>query len=118
MAENVTARQHEDWLVVSILPDVCRTPMGDSRPRVPYPVTARLIEAVDVVPHVRANGCPLVVFDQSSIPRTLGDEPGTAKGIKSNTVGATCYPKTHSSKVRAGRRFILRHDDEFWMNGA
>lgn len=118
MADNVTARKARTWLVVSTLPDVCRTPMGDDIPPVPYPVVARLEEAVREVPSVCANGDPLVVFNRSYVPRTLGDEPGTALGVKSGTVGANCYPKAHSATVRAGARFILRHDDEFWMNGA
>ena len=118
MADNVTARKHAAWRVVSVLPDVCRTPMGKSKPPVPYPVVARLDEAVSEVPSVYANGAPVVVFNRSYVPRTLGDEPGTAKGVKSGTVGANCYPKAHSSTVRAEARFILRHDDAFWMNGA
>ncbi|MGL4860958.1 MAG: PAAR-like domain-containing protein, partial [Enterobacteriaceae bacterium] len=44
-------------------------------------------------------------------------EPGSAKGIKSNTVGGYCYPIEHSRSVRAGGKPILRHGDTFWMNG-
>ncbi|TRX72845.1 DUF4150 domain-containing protein [Pseudomonas mangiferae] len=118
MAKNVTARQGEEWLVVSLYPDVCKTPVGSSLPPVPYPVIARLKDAVQIVPSVHANCDPLVVFNQSKVPQTLGDEPGKGKGIKSKTVGAVCYPKDHSFTVRADGKFILRHDDEFWMNGA
>ncbi|WP_114192130.1 DUF4150 domain-containing protein [Edaphovirga cremea] len=118
MADNVVARKDGEWLVISMLPDVCKTPCGSSTPPIPYPVVAYLGNAVQVVPSVKANGNPLVVFNQSSIPTTVGDEPGVAKGIQSGTVGGKCYPKTHSSTVRAGKKPILRHDDEFWMNGA
>ncbi|WP_127960405.1 DUF4150 domain-containing protein [Serratia microhaemolytica] len=118
MADNYIARKAGEWLVVSILPDVCKTPMGNSTPPIPYPVTAQLSSAAEPVPSVRANGQPVVVFGQSYLPTTEGDQAGSAKGVKSGTVGGKCYPKAHSNSVRAGKRFVLRHDDEFWMNGA
>ncbi len=117
MAENYIARKDGQWKVISLLPDVCKTPMGPSTPPVPYPVIAELSEAVKVVPSVRVNGQPVVVLNQSLIPRTKGDEAGKAKGIKSGTVEGKCYPQEHSNTVRAGKKQILRHGDKFWMNG-
>ncbi|MBB4120222.1 hypothetical protein GGR30_000117 [Martelella radicis] len=38
----------------------------------------------------------------SLITTCSGDEPGTAKGTKSGTVGSVCQPKAHSAKVNAG----------------
>ncbi len=118
MADHYTARKNGQWLVISTTPDVCKTPMGSATPPVPYPVMAKLGDAVSIVPKVRANGDPLVVFDKSKVPRTLGDQPGIAKGIRSGNVGGPCYPKAHSSSVRAGRKPIVRHDDDFDMNCA
>lgn len=117
MSKNVVARKEAGWRVVSVPPDVCKTPMGSSTPPIPYPVTAKLEQSVQVVDNVRANGHPVVVFDQTKVPSTLGDGAGSATGIKSGTVGANCYPKTHSPGVRAGKHWVIRHDDEFWMNG-
>ncbi|MCS2159405.1 DUF4150 domain-containing protein [Scandinavium sp. H11S7] len=117
MAENYMARKNSEWIVVSLTPDVCKTPMGPSTPPIPYPVIARLGSAVQEVPSVKANACPVVVMNQSFIPSTIGDQPGVAKGIKSGTVGGKCYPLEHSTTVRAGKRAVLRHGDKFWMNG-
>jgi hypothetical protein len=117
MADNYTARKQSGWRVVSIAPDVCKTPMGSSIPPVPYPVTAELQDAVITAPQVNANGHPLVVYDQSHVPKTLGDAPGRAKGVQSGTVEGKCYPDQHSGTVRAHKRCIVRHDDLFWMNG-
>jgi len=116
MANQVIAKQNGQWLVVSLTPDVCKTPRGSSTPAIPYPVIAKLGDAVQVLEHIRSNGNPLVVFDQSQIPKTLGAEAGTAKGVKSGTVNDVCEPKSHSGTVRAGGKPILRHGDEFWMN--
>lgn len=118
MADNVTARKSRQWLVVSKIPDVCKTPIGGATPPVPYPVIAKLVESVRTTPTVRANGDALVVYDSSCVPRTIGDSPGSAKGVKSGTVEGRCWPLDHSQSVYARRCLIIRHDDEFWMNGA
>ncbi|QBH98635.1 DUF4150 domain-containing protein [Limnobaculum zhutongyuii] len=117
MADNYMARKDGVWKVVSILPDVCKTPMGSATPPVPYPVIAELNAAAQVVPSVKVNGKPLVVLNQSYIPTTIGDQAGVANGLDSGTVGGKCHPKKHSDTVKAGKRHILRHGDEFWMNG-
>lgn len=118
MADNVIARKEGGWIVVSIVPDVCKTPMGPATPPIPYPVIAEMKDSVQVAKSVRVNGEPVLVFDHSKIPKTIGDAPGRATGIKSGTVEGNCYPKTRSSTVRAEGKYIVRHDDEFWMNGA
>lgn len=117
MADNYLARRQGEWLVISLTPDVCKTPVGSSTPPIPYPVIAKLETSASVVSSVRANGHPAVVFNQSFIPATLGDALGVANGIKSGTVGGKCYPKEHSGSVCAGKKRILRHGDKFWMNG-
>lgn len=117
MADNDIARQQDAWLVISLVPDVCKTPIGPSTPPIPYPVVAKLETAVGSVPTVRANGHPVVVLNQSVIPTTIGDEAGAAKGIKSDTVAGKCYPKEHSKSVKVNKKPILRHGDKFWMNG-
>lgn len=116
MAKNYIARQDGQWTVVSLTPDVCKTPMGPSTPPVPYPVTARLGDAVQVVPSVNANRHPVLVLDQSFVPSTKGDEPGVAKGVKSGTVGDICEPLEHSTTFRVSSKPVLRHFDKFWMN--
>ncbi len=116
MANNYMARQDGLWIVVSLCPDVCKTPMGSATPPVPYSVIANLGDAVQIVPSVKVNGCPVLVLDQSFIPYTKGDEPGVAKGIKSGTVGDICEPQEFSKSVFAGGKPVLRHFDKFWMN--
>ncbi|MFJ4156873.1 DUF4150 domain-containing protein [Pseudomonas sp. NPDC089752] len=118
MADNVMARQQGQWTVVSIAPDVCKTPMGSSIPPVPYPVTAELDTSTGVAKSVRANGHPVVVYKRSFTPKTIGDAAGKAKGIKSGTVEGKCHPQEHSSSVRAEGRHLVRHGDLFWMNGS
>lgn len=117
MADNVMARQDGEWIVISLMPDVCRTPMGSSTPPVPYPVTTTLDGCLMTSSDVRANGDPVVRYNSSFIPTTKGDEAGTATGVVSGTVGGKCRPKGKSTSVRVNGEFVVRHDDEFWMNG-
>ncbi|CBG88826.1 DUF4150 domain-containing protein [Citrobacter rodentium] len=117
MADDYLARKQSGWLVISTLPDVCKTPLGPVFVPVPYPVVAFLQESEKEISSVRANGHPVVVYNQSLVPTTEGDQPGTGTGLKSGTVGGKCYPKAHSKSVRAGKHPVLRHGDDFWMNG-
>lgn len=111
------ARKDEQWTIVSTMPDVCKTPMGSSTPPVPYPVTASLGGSQMTSKTVFANGNPIVRFDSSFAPDTVGDAAGTAHGIQSGTVGAKCWPIDHSSTVRVEGKMVVRHNDQFWMNG-
>ncbi|BCQ25990.1 DUF4150 domain-containing protein [Caballeronia sp. NK8] len=117
MADNVIARKDRNWTIVSLMPDVCKTPVGGSTPPVPYPVTATLASSAGVISTVRANGHALFVFDASYAPETNGDQAGSANGVASNTVGAKCSPIEKSSTVRAQGKYVVRHGDMFWMNG-
>jgi hypothetical protein len=118
MARNVAARKQSGWKVIYTLPDVCLTPIGNNVVPVPYAVHANLEQSVQVAKSVRANGYPVVIYDETYVPKTIGDAGGKRKGIQSGTVEANCYPKTHSSTVSAEKHRVIRHDDEFWMNGA
>lgn len=72
MADNYIARTAGSWMIVGMLPDVCKTPMGPSTPPIPYPVVAKLADSSSPVPSVRANGKPVVVFARSFVPTTIG----------------------------------------------
>ncbi len=118
MADNYGARKASGWVVYSMPPDVCKTPMGSALVPVPYPITSMLSDALGVVESVKLNGHPAVVFDQSKTPSSKGDAPGSGTGVKSNTVGLQCEPIDKSSSVRAGKKWVVRHGDKFWMNGS
>jgi hypothetical protein len=116
MAKELGARQQGGWKVIGSLPDVCKTPMGSSTPPVPYPVYAELSTAKDIARSVRSNGSPLVIYDESFTPQTIGDAAGMAKGVSSGTVQGKCYPAAHSGTVRAEGCWVVRHGDRFEMN--
>jgi hypothetical protein len=117
VAEKLGARKDGQWVIVGLLPDFCKTP--GVKPPVPYPVTANLDGTVTFVPSVKLSMGEAFVYDGSKVPLTLGDQAGILKGIKSQTVGADCWPKpgNHSPDVKVGSRFLVREGDMFFMNG-
>jgi hypothetical protein len=110
------ARKNSQMTVVSITPDVCKTPMGNSTPPVPYQIVGNLGDSVSISPNVNFANCRAFLLDQSVIPTVTGDEPGTAGGVKSGTNESTCEPAEASPSVRVNGRRVVRHDDRFKMN--
>lgn len=66
--------------------------------------------------NVKFGGDPVFVLDQSVITKVKGDEPGTATGVKSGTVGDKVEPIEASKNVKAGGKRIVRHGDKCNMN--
>ena len=101
MADNYIARQQDAWLVISLVPDVWKTPIGSSTPPIPYPVVAKLETLSAQCLQLEQNNHPIVVLNQSVIPTTMGDEAGAAKRDKKWHRGGKCYPKEHWKALRS-----------------
>lgn len=117
MAENVASRKGELWMSISVAPDVCKTPMGGSTPPVPYNVCAKMQPAKGTSENVHANKKQVHKHEDTVMPETKGDEPGTAKGVVSGTVGKQAWNVEKSSNVKANGQNVVRHDDKTEMNG-
>lgn len=109
------SRDISNGIIVSVTPDVCKTPVGSSLVPVPYSITA--VQADD------ANTAATVRMTRrrshnmaSLVTKCVGDAPGTGTGIVSGTVGSVCRPKTHSGTVNIEGRPAIRHSDEWYMN--
>ncbi|MBC9248361.1 DUF4150 domain-containing protein [Paracoccus sp. 11-3] len=109
------SRDTAKGLIISVTPDVCRTPVGSSTPAIPYSVYAIQQEDANTCATVRLTGQRAHNLS-SLVTRTHGDEPGTALGVRSGTVGSVVEPKGHSANVRFEGRPAVRHGDEWWMN--
>lgn len=116
MARYEGARKTGQAIVVCTTPDVCKTPMGNSTPPVPYQITANFSDSTSVSPNVRFGGDPAFILDQSIITRVTGDEPGTAGGVKSGTNVNIVEPVEASKNVKANKKRVVRHNDACRMN--
>ncbi|MCU0828548.1 MAG: DUF4150 domain-containing protein [Tabrizicola sp.] len=102
-------------IIISLTPDVCLTPVGASTVPVPYSIYAIQGEDANTAATVRYTGQR--AHNMASLTTCChGDEPGTALGVVSGTVGGVCAPKTHSASVRVQGKWAVRHTDEWWMN--
>ena len=109
------SRDIGDGIIISVTPDVCKTPVGSSTPPIPYSVYAKQGEDANTTATVRMTGKRAHNMG-SLVTKTHGDAPGSAGGIKSGTTGAACHPKTHSSSVNIQGKPAIRHTDEWYMN--
>jgi len=116
MARYEGARKTGQAIVVCTTPDVCKTPMGNSTPPVPYQITANFSDSTSVSPNVRFGGDPAFILDQSIITKVTGDEPGTAGGVKSGTNVNIVEPVEASGTVRVNKKRVVRHNDACRMN--
>ena len=101
---------------VSIVPDFCRTPIGLSTPPIPYMIIGEFSEATGVSPNITSNGEPVVIHSSTVIPTVKGDEPGIAKGVKSNTVGGRVQAMEKSSTLSFNGERAVRVGDLVYMN--
>lgn len=98
MAGEIVTKSRQSCCV-SLVPDFCRTPIGPNTPPIPYMIIGEFAEATGVSTNITSNGEPVVIHASTVIPTVKGDEPGTAKGIKSDTVGGRVQPMEKSSTL-------------------
>lgn len=110
------ARKNEIFIVVNLVPDVCKTPMGSSMVPVPYPVLGDLADSLEVVKDVNFNGDPVYILSDSVVPKVTGNEAGTGGGMKSGVNKGRVRATGSAKSVRAGGKYIVRHGDEAEMN--
>ncbi|MDB5935018.1 MAG: hypothetical protein JWQ01_2362 [Massilia sp.] len=101
---------------VSLEPDICKTPIGASTIAVPYVIKGEFAEATGVSANITSNGEPVVIHASTVIPTVTGDEKGTAKGVKSQTVGKRVQHDQKSSSVSFNGERAVRVGDTVFMN--
>jgi hypothetical protein len=98
-------------------PDVCKTPAAPSPLPLPYPNIGTLSGTDKAIDKVMLEKKSTVV-ESSKIPSSKGDEPGTLKGVKSNTNRGEVQFKKYSSKVFAKGKKIVFHTAVTAHNGS
>lgn len=105
----------EKAVVVSISPDVCLTPIGNSIVPIPYSIVANPVDDSNSCNSVRIEGKKIYNFG-TKIIKCSGDQPGTKKGVKSGTVSDICEPKEHAPSIKVEGKPAIRNREIFWMN--
>ena len=110
------ARKNSIFMVVSLVPVVCKTPIGSSMVPVPYPIVGDLANSIEVAKHVKFNGDPVYLLSDSVVTSVTGNEPGTGGGMKSGVNKGKVRATSSSKTVRVEKKLVVRHGDECDMN--
>ena len=116
-SNKIGARKNSNFKAVSTAPSINKTPRGSRTPPIPYSTTQDLSNSASATQTVRFNSDPAYVLNKTTQPSGKGDDPGTAKGVKSGTVNGEVKPTAASSMVRAEKKQIVRQGDANTMNG-
>ncbi|MBX3421506.1 MAG: DUF4150 domain-containing protein [Pirellulaceae bacterium] len=114
MALKEGTRQDSQFIVMSICPDVCKSPTVP----VPYPIVGFLDKSIFISPNVRSLGKP--VFHMGSrVATVMGDEAGVGGGVASQVIKGFCKPIVPITTVRINGQFANHNDICYMlMNGA
>lgn len=110
------ARKNSIFKAISLLPDVCKTPMGASMVPVPYPIVADLSNSMEVAKAVRFNGDPVFLLSESVVMTVTGNEAGTGGGVTSGVNRGKVRATGSATSVRVEKKYVVRHGDECEMN--
>jgi len=113
----IGARRNSILKAICTAPSFNKTPVGASTPPIPYPTTQDLSNSASTTPTVRFNGDPAYVLSRTKQPGCRGDDPGVAKGVKSNTVNGYVKPTGAADHFRAEGKYVVRQGDTNVMNG-
>lgn len=110
------ARKNSIFMVVSLVPDVCKTPIGSSMVPVPYPIVGDLGNSIEASKTVFFNGDPVFLLSDSVVTTVRGNEAGTGGGMKSGVNKGKVRATGSSLSVRVEKKLVVRHGDECEMN--
>ncbi|SFG42779.1 RHS repeat-associated core domain-containing protein [Duganella sp. CF458] len=111
-----TVTKSKRFYCVSLTPDICKTPVGNSVVPIPYTITGEFKDAKDVSRSVKTQSAPVFLHNKSVIPSVKGDERGTLGGIKSGTYLKTVESKDYSSTKGSNGTQTIQESRFVWMN--
>jgi len=115
MALEAATAKDAQFIVISILPDVCLTPDPKGIP-VPYPIIHKMDQSEQCSPNVFFRGKPAYLHNESFVDNVRGDEPGAGLGVVSHTHVKISHNIDKSPTVFVNGRQIVRTGDRMWMN--
>jgi hypothetical protein len=101
--------------VVTVFPDVCKTPTGGGPVPIPYPNIAKSQDTAKGSKTVKMDSNPIMLKD-SNFSTSTGDEPGSLKGIVSGKVKGKAEFVNYSMDVRVEGKNVPRLGDMMVQN--
>ncbi len=106
----------EDYIIVSMSPDVCLTPVGGNMVPVPYPLVHRMDQTQNFSPNVFVNGFGSFMANESFIGNVQGAEAGYGGGLVSGAQSESSLAIDRSATVFINGQPMVRSGDAVWMN--
>ncbi|MEA3546615.1 MAG: DUF4150 domain-containing protein [Thermodesulfobacteriota bacterium] len=101
----------------STLPDVCKTPSPGGPVPIPYPVIVSMSSDLKKgTKTVKVDGKKMAAIKGAEFSRCMGDEPGTAGGVKSSTNMKEATWLLYSFDVKLDGKNACRLTDKMMMN--
>ena len=116
MANEAATAKDGQFVLVSLLPDVCMTPSKSEGVPVPYPITHKMDQSQQCSPNVFFRGKAAYLHNESYVDNVQGDEAGTGEGVVSNTHVKISHNIDKSGSVFVNGKQIVRTGDRVWMN--
>jgi len=117
MANEAATAKDSDFLLISMVPDVCFTPKKPPHGvPVPYPIMHKMDKSKQCSPNVFFRGKPAYLHEESYVDKVTGDEPGMGKGVVSGTNTKISRSQQHSKSVFINGRALVRTGDMVHMN--
>ncbi|MCI5221678.1 MAG: DUF4150 domain-containing protein [Candidatus Electrothrix sp. AR4] len=114
---NSLAHKGSMGIAKSTLPDVCKTPSPGGPVPVPYPVIVSMSKDLKKgTKTVKVDGKKPAAVKGSEFSRCMGDEPGTAGGVKSSTNMKEATWLLYSFDVKLDGKNACRLTDKMMMN--
>ncbi len=98
------------------IPDVCKTPSPGGPVPVPYPNVSMSSNLAKGTKTVKVDGGNMAAVKGSEYSMSVGDEPGTAGGVKSSTFKKESTWITYSFDVKMDGKNVCRLTDKKFHN--
>jgi len=117
MAKEAATAKDAQFVLISILPDVCFTPKKPPHGvPVPYPITHKMDKSKQCSSNVFFKGKPAYLHETSYVEKVTGDEAGAGKGVVSGTNTDISRSTQYSRSVYINGKRMVRTGDMVRMN--
>jgi hypothetical protein len=104
-------------IITCMAPDVCKTPVGSSIVPIPYMIISQIAWAQKTAKSVKLTDLEAFTM-KSRTDKVVGDEPGTAGGVKSSVNRGWCKPISNHGTVLVEGAELIQSNNLYDMNCA
>lgn len=116
MADERITTKDSQYMLVSMAPDVCLTPVGNSVVPIPYAISHAMDQSEQCSENVFLNDKAVFLHGLSFVDKVKGNEAGSKGGVVSGVNGKVSHSLQKSTNVYVNGHLIVRTGDRVHMN--